>query len=173
VLNADSRLYSNDFRAAEQLYALLTQVAGRAGRGGTQGEVLVQTEFPHHPLYAALCRQDYRSFADSALAERRQAGFPPFVYQALLRAEAPQLATTLEFLVEAARKGQALDARVTLYDPVPAALPRRAGRERAQLLVQSESRQQLRAFLEAWHKLLSSARATRVRWSLDIDPLDF
>ena len=173
VLNADSRLYSNNFRADEQLYALLTQVAGRAGRGGTQGEVLVQTEFPHHPLYGALCQQDYRAFADSALAERRQAGFPPFVYQALLRAEAPRLATTLEFLDEAARKGQTLDARVTLYDPVPAALPRRAGRERAQLLVQSKSRQQLRAFLDAWHAMLSSTRATRVRWSLDIDPLDF
>ena len=173
VLNADSRLYSNDFRADEQLYALLTQVAGRAGRGGIQGEVLVQTEFPHHPLYAALCRQDYRAFADSALAARRQAGFPPFVYQALLRAEAPQLATALAFLEQAARKGKALDAGVTIYDPVPAALPRRAGRERAQLLVQSESRQQLRIFLSAWHGALSGLGATRARWSLDVDPLDF
>ncbi len=173
VLNADSRLYSDDFRAAEQLYALLTQVAGRAGRGGVQGEVLVQTEFPHHPLYAALCRQDYRAFADSALAERRQAGFPPFVYQALLRAEAPQLATALDFLDEAVRKGRAIDPDVTLYDPVPAALPRRAGRERGQLLVQSVSRQQLRAFLAAWHGALSGVRAARARWSLDVDPLEF
>lgn len=173
VLNPDSRLYSDDFRATERLYALLTQVAGRAGRGGVQGEVLIQTEFPHHPLYAALCRQDYRAFADSALIERRQAGFPPFVYQALLRAEAPRLATALEFLAEAAGKGRALDAGMTLYDPVPAALPRRAGRERAQLLVQSESRQQLRAFLEAWHSSLARARAARARWSLDVDPLDF
>jgi primosomal protein N' (replication factor Y) len=173
VLNADSRLYSNDFRAAERLYALLTQVAGRAGRGGVQGEVLVQTEFPHHPLYAALCRQDYRAFADSALAERRQAGFPPFVYQALLRAEAPQLATALAFLAQAAHKGKAVDTGVTIYDPVPAALPRRAGRERAQLLVQSESRQRLRTFLAAWHSALSDLRATRARWSLDVDPLDF
>ncbi len=173
VLNADSRLYSDDFRAAERLYALLTQVAGRAGRGGVQGEVLIQTEFPHHPLYAALCRQDYRAFANSALIERQQAGFPPFVYQALLRAESPQLATALEFLAEAARKGRALAASVTLYDPVPAALPRRAGRERAQLLVQSESRQRLRVFLEAWHSSLSSTGAARARWSLDVDPYDF
>ncbi|HET9404154.1 MAG TPA: primosomal protein N' [Burkholderiales bacterium] len=173
VLNADSRLYSSDFRAAEQLYALLTQVAGRAGRSGVQGEVLIQTEFPHHPLYAALCRQDYRAFADGALAERKQAGFPPFVYQALLRAEAPQLATALAFLAQAARKGKGLDAGVTIYDPVPAALPRRAGRERAQLLVQSESRQQLRTFLAAWRGGLSDLRATRARWSLDVDPLDF
>jgi primosomal protein N' (replication factor Y) len=173
VLNADGRLYSDDFRAAERLYALLTQVAGRAGRGGVQGEVLIQTEFPLHPLYAALCRQDYRAFADGALAERRQAGFPPFVHQVLLRAEAPRLATALAFLDAAAERGRAIDAGVTLYDPVPAALPRRAGRERAQLLVQSASRQRLRAFVAIWHGALSQRRAARARWSLDVDPLDF
>ena len=173
VLNADSQLYSSDFRAAERLFALLTQVAGRAGRGGTQGEVLIQTEFPHHPLYAALRSQDYRAFADDALAERRQAGFPPFVHQALLRAEAPRLATALEFLGEAARLGKALDEHVTAYDPVPAALPRRAGRERAQLLVQAASRQHLRDFLGAWHDALARSLTTRARWSIDVDPLEF
>jgi len=173
VLNADGQLYSSDFRAAERLFALLTQVGGRAGRGGIQGEVLIQTEFPHHPLYAALRLHDYRAFADSALAERRQAGFPPFVYQALLRAEAPRLATALEFLAEAARKGREFEAGVTVYDPVPAALPRRAGRERAQLLVQSSSRQRLRDFLSAWHDALARVRVTRARWALDVDPLEF
>ena len=173
VLNADSQLYSSDFRAAERLFALLTQVSGRAGRGGVQGEVLIQTEFPQHPLYAALRRQDYRAFADGALAERRQAGFPPAVHQALLRAEAPRLATALEFLAAAARRGKALGARVTIYDPVPAALPRRAGRERAQLLVQSASRTELRRFLAAWRDALGQSRATRARWALDVDPLEF
>jgi primosomal protein N' (replication factor Y) len=173
VLNADSRLYSNDFRAAEHLYALLTQVAGRAGRGGVRGQVLIQTEFPHHPLYAALMRQDYRAFAESALAERREAGFPPFVHQALLRAEAPRLAAALAFLEDAARRARALDAGIALYDPVPAAMPRRAGRERAQLLVQSASRPRLRDFLSAWHGSLSAMRAPRARWSLDVDPIDF
>jgi primosomal protein N' (replication factor Y) (superfamily II helicase) len=173
VLNADSQLYSGDFRAAERLFALLSQVGGRAGRGGIQGEVLIQTEFPHHPLYAALREQDYRAFADSALAERRQAGFPPFVYQALLRTEAPRLATAIEFLAEAARKGRKFDLGVTVYDPVPAALPRRAGRERAQLLVQSSSRSRLRDFLGAWHDALAQAGVTRARWALDVDPLDF
>jgi len=173
VLNADSQLYSSDFRAAERLFALLTQVAGRAGRGGIQGEVLIQTEFPHHPLYAALRSQDYRAFADDALAERRQAGFPPFVHQALLRAEAPRLATALEFLAEAARRGRALDEHVTAYDPVPAALPRRAGRERAQLLVQAASRQRLRDFLGAWRNALAHTVTTRARWSIDVDPLEF
>src|SRR5262245_48937238 len=142
VLNADSQLYSSDFRADERLFALLTQVSGRAGRGGVQGEVLIQTEFPGHPLYAALRLQDYRAFADTVLAERRQAGFPPAVHQALLRAEAPRLATALEFLAGAARRGEALGARVTIYDPVPAALARRAGRGRAQLLVQARSREE-------------------------------
>jgi primosomal protein N' (replication factor Y) len=173
VLNADGQLYSGDFRAAERLFALLTQVGGRAGRGGTQGEVLIQTEFPHHPLYSALREQDYRAFADSALAERRQAGFPPFVYQALLRAEATRLAAALEFLAEAARKGREFDSGVTVYDPVPAALPRRAGRERAQLLVQSTSRRRLHEFLSAWHQALAQVRVTRARWALDIDPLEF
>lgn len=173
VLNADSRLYSNDFRAAERLFALLTQVAGRAGRGGTQGEVLIQTEFPQHPLYAALARQDYRAFADEALAERRQAGFPPFVHQALLRAEAPRLAAALEFLANAAHLGRSIGAQVSIYDPVPAAMPRRAGRERAQLLAQSESRARLQQFLHAWRERLEPGRPSRVRWSLDVDPLEF
>jgi primosomal protein N' (replication factor Y) len=173
VLNADSRLYSDDFRAAEHLYALLTQVAGRAGRGGIQGEVLVQTEFPAHPLYDALRRQDYRAFAEAALAERRQAGFPPFVHQALLRAEAPKLGTALEFLDEAARGGKSIDTRVSVYDPVPAAMPRRAGLERAQLLVQSTSRPALREFLGAWQAVLTAPRSARARWSLDVDPLEF
>ena len=105
VVNADALLYSADVRAAERLYALLTQVAGRAGRGDIRGTVLIQTEFPGHPLYEALKRHDYRAFADGLLAERRQAGFPPFVHQALLRAEAPQLGVALEFLGAAARRG--------------------------------------------------------------------
>lgn len=173
VLNADSQLYGSDFRAAERLFALLTQVAGRAGRGGVQGEVLIQTEFPEHPLYAALRDQDYRVFADAVLAERRQTGFPPFVHQALLRAEAPRLATALQFLAEAARRGKALDPHLTTYDPVPAALTRRAGRERAQLLVQSASRRRLREFLDAWRNALASSVSTKARWSIDVDPLEF
>jgi primosomal protein N' (replication factor Y) len=173
VVNADSLLYSADFRAPERLFALLTQVAGRAGRGTTQGRVLIQTEFPGHPLYEALKRHDYRAFADKLLAERRQAGFPPFVHQALLRAEAPRLATALEFLAAAERQARHIVPAVTVYDPVPAAMPRRAGRDRAQLLVQSESRPRLQRFLRAWWRELSGRRTTRARWSLDVDPLEF
>jgi len=173
VLNADSLLYSTDFRAPERLYALLTQVAGRAGRGDKRGEVMIQTEFPRHPLYEALRRQDYASFAAAALTERRQAGFPPFVHQALLRAEAAGLETSLAFLDDAARAGKALSQHVVIYDPVPAGMVRRAGRERAQLLVQAASRSRLREFLGKWYERLSAAPSTRARWSLDVDPVEF
>ena len=173
VVNADSLLYSADFRAAERLFALLTQVAGRAGRGATRGIVLIQTEFPGHPLYQALKRHDYPAFAEALLAERRQAGFPPFFHQALLRAEAPRLATALEFLATAARRAKRLAPPVTIYEPVPAAMPRRAGRERAQLLVQCDTRARLQQFLERWYRALAAERVTRARWTLDVDPLEF
>ena len=173
VVNADSLLYSTDFRAPERLFTLLTQVAGRAGRGDMQGEVLIQTEFPRHALYAALQRQDYAAFARNLLAERQQAGFPPFVYQALLRAEAPKLETALAYLARAARLARTLAQGVTIYDPVHAGMVRLAGRERAQLLVQAESRARLQGFLAAWHARLAAEPATRARWSLDVDPLEF
>jgi primosomal protein N' (replication factor Y) (superfamily II helicase) len=172
VLNADSMLYSADFRAAERLYALLTQVAGRAGRGASQGEVLIQTEYPDHPLYAALRAQDFPRFADRLLAERRQARFPPFVHQALLRAEAGEIARALEFLHDARQLGQTIGANVQLFDPVPAVLVRLAGRERAQLLVQADSRPELHAFLRTWRARLAQEKSTRVRWALDVDPLE-
>jgi primosomal protein N' (replication factor Y) len=171
VLNADSMLYSADFRAAERLYALLTQVAGRAGRGEAQGEVLIQTEFPEHPLYAALRAQDLAHFARVLLAERQQARFPPFVHQALLRAEAPELATALAFLEHAKERGREFDTQVELYDPVPATMVRLAGRERAQLLVQCASRSELHAFLRKWRERLAE-KSNPARWALDIDPIE-
>lgn len=173
VLNADSALYSTDFRAAERLYAQLMQVAGRAGRSDVRGQVLVQTEFPDHPLYRALCENDYAAFARAQLAERRQAGLPPFVHQALLRAEAPRLATALEFLADAAALARGLRQAVTIYDPVEASMRRLAGRERAQLLVQAGSRRRLQAFLQAWHDKLAAQAPRKVRWTLDVDPLEF
>ena len=173
VVNADGMLYSNDFRAAERLYALLTQVAGRAGRGDQQGEVLVQTEFSDHPLYAALRDQDFDTYARSLLAERQQAGFPPYVHQALLRAEARTVDVALQFLTQAARSAHHLKPAVTVYDPVPANMMRKSGRERAHLLVQSPSRADLRAFLNAWRPHLAEAASTAARWSLDVDPAEF
>lgn len=173
VINADSMLYSSDFRAPERLFALLSQVAGRAGRGAARGEVLIQTEFPRHPLYMALRELSYAAFARSLLAERKQAGFPPFVYQALLRAEAPQLDTALAVLARAAQLGRDLSRQVIIYDPVPAGMMRLAGRERAQLLVQADSRARLQKFLSDWHGKLAAETSSRARWSLDVDPLEF
>ena len=172
VLNADAMLYSADFRASERLYALLTQVSGRAGRGEAQGEVLIQTEFPQHPLYAALCRQDFEGYAEALLDERRTAGFPPFVHQVLLRAEAPEVDTALAFLDHAKEIGRALQGEVELYDPVPASMVRLAGRERAQLLVQARSRPRLHAFLEAWRDMLAAEKSSVARWALDVDPIE-
>lgn len=173
IVNADSLLYNSDVRASERLYALLTQVAGRAGRAQTAGEVLIQTDFPNHPLYRALKEQDFAEYARTLLEERRQGGFPPYVHQALLRAEAAKLDTALAYLTRAARIGRDLSTHVTIYDPVPAAMPRLAGRERAQLLVQSRSRTRLQAFLKGWNARLSSKAWRRARWSLDVDPLEF
>jgi primosomal protein N' (replication factor Y) (superfamily II helicase) len=172
IVNADSALYGADFRAAERLYALLTQVAGRAGRGDLPGEVLIQTEFPEHGLYDAVCRQDYAAFARDALGERRQAQFPPFGFQALLRAEATRREAVDGYLTQAARTGMALGFAAEIFDPVPAVVARVAGRERGQLLVQSASRGELQRFLSAWYPHLTNAASRAVRWSLDVDPLD-
>jgi primosomal protein N' (replication factor Y) len=172
VLNADGMLYSADFRAAERLYALLTQVAGRAGRGESQGEVLIQTEFPEHPLYAALKAQDVHRFSSQLLAERGMSGFPPFVHQALLRAEAASVDTALEFLHAARTMGLESAEDVRLYDAVPAGMVRLAGRERAQLLVQSDSRSALHAFLREWCPRLAAFKSTPARWTLEVDPVE-
>ena len=175
VLGADAALFAADWRAPERLFAQLMQVAGRAGRADLPGEVLIQTQFPEHPLYAALVRHDYPAFAAAQLEERRQAGFPPYAYQAMLRAEAPQMADAIAFLATArAWPAAAGHADVTLYDPVPMRLARLANLERAQLLVESPSRRALQAFLCGWGELLDAIKApSRLRWHLEVDPLEF
>jgi primosomal protein N' (replication factor Y) len=172
IVNPDNALYSADFRAAERLFQQLMQVAGRAGRADRAGEVLLQTRFPAHPVYEALQRQDYSGFADALLAERKSAGFPPFVYQAVLRAESVSPSSVTTFLEAAARVGAGHADGVTLYDPVPAAVERVAGHFRAQLLVQAPGRAALQRFLRAWLPLLAEGKPARVRWAIDVDPLD-
>lgn len=172
ILNADAMLYSADFRASERLFALLTQVAGRAGRRQAQGEVLVQTEFPEHGLYAAFRAQDYGRFAENELRHRAEAGFPPFVYQALLRAEARELPTALAFLEHARSIAGPTTDGIQLFDPVPATMVRLAGRERAQLLVQSRLRSELHAFLRSWREALTLDKSHSARWLLEVDPVE-
>jgi primosomal protein N' (replication factor Y) len=172
VLNADAALVSTDYRASERLFSVLAQVAGRAGRREQPGEVLVQTRYPSHPLYAALAAHDYAGYAESQLEERRVAGFPPFVFEAALRAEAKKLETAMRFLADAAALVEA-PAEVRVYDPVPHVITRRAGFERARLLMQSPSRPALQAYLAALSEALFEHSPRSVRWHLDVDPIEF
>lgn len=171
ILNSDASLYSTDFRAAEYLFSQLMQVAGRAGRANITGEVLIQTKFPGHPLYHALRRHNYETLAQTLLTERKVASFPPFAYQALLRAEAPKLETALDFLASAAMSWPA--GNVEMFDPVPAQMARLKGMERAHLLVQSSSRKELHKFLTSWRTKLDKLSIRNTRWVLDVDPFEF
>ncbi len=172
VVDSDCALYSVDFRASERLFSLLTQVSGRAGRAGEPGEVLIQTDFPTHPLYAAVAAHDYTAFADAALEERRLARFPPFAHLALLRAESQHAGEAIAFLRNAAKLARPLGGKVEVFDPVPAPLERRAGFVRAQLLVRAASRAALQPFLHRWKAALDATAERKVRWSLDVDPQD-
>ena len=173
VLNPDGALYSSDFRASEKLFAQLVQVAGRAGRADKPGEVLIQTAFPDHPLFRALREHDYDTWAKTLLAERQSAGFPPFMYQVMLRAEAKNETHMYTFLQQARDAAIELAMPVDIYGVVPAAMPRRANHFLAQLLVQSEARKPLQQFLREWRPLLDGLPAQKLRWSLDVDPMDF
>jgi len=172
VLNADTALLSTDYRAPERLFSVLVQVAGRAGRREQPGEVLVQTRYPAHPLFAALARHDFAGFAAAQLADRKAAGFPPFVFEAALRAEAPKLEGALAFLREATASVEA-PAEVRVFDPVAHIITRRAGFERAQVLIQSASRPALQSFLSNLSQQLFASPQRAVRWHLDVDPIEF
>ena len=177
AINPDGALFSSDFRAAERLFALLMQAAGRAGRDAAQAarsEMWIQTANPAHPLYQALVKHDFEAFAASQLDERRRAGLPPFSSLALLRAEAREAAVATAFLQAAAEAGAGLTEAVTVYPPVPPAVPRVAGIERMQMLVESASRPALQRFLSAWLPVLHGLRPRHkglARWAIDVDPL--
>uniref|UniRef100_UPI00258ECFDD primosomal protein N' n=1 Tax=Thauera sp. TaxID=1905334 RepID=UPI00258ECFDD len=174
VIGADASLHAADFRAPERLFQQLMQVGGRAGRGTLPGTVLIQTEYPGHPLYQHLGRHDFDAFARMALQERRSAGFPPFTHQAMLRADAPALDDAVEFLRHARRLAEALAPEgLRLYDPVPMRMTRLARRERAQLLIEADLRGLLQAFLLSWIEMLYRQRTAReLRWQIDVDPLE-
>lgn len=173
VVGADAALLSADYRAGERLFAQLMQVAGRAGRAEHPGQVLVQTAFAQHPLYQALIRHDYPAYAARALRERREADFPPFVRQAMLRAEAGSDQAAQAFLEAARAEALALASGVTVFDPAPALLARVAHKARWQLLVQSRARQRLQDFLGPWVERLRALPARGVNWVVDVDPIEF
>jgi len=173
IVDADQGLFGVDFRSNERMAQLILQVAGRAGRADKPGQVAIQTHHPDHPLLQILVNQGYAAFAAAALAERQAAALPPFTFQALLRADAKEPHLPQAFLQTAQELGVALAGGVELWGPVPAPMERRAGRFRAQLLVQAEQRQTLHGFLDRWVAQLEEMKEGRqVRWSLDVDPQD-
>ena len=174
VLNADQGLFSTDFRAAERLAQTIVQVAGRAGRASRPGEVLIQTEYPEHPLLSGLLTGGYEAFASAALEERRSAAWPPFSRLAALRASATEAETAIRFLEAARRATRTLNTgAVRLLGPAPAAMARRADRHHAQLLLESADRGALHRMLDHWLPVVEALpEARRVRWALDVDPLE-
>ena len=174
VLNADQGLFGTDFRASERLAQSIVQVAGRAGRAMRPGEVLIQTACPEHPLLVRLLSGGYEAFAAAALEERAAARWPPFSHLAVLRAESAERAAALAFLNAARELALGLGPRgIELLGPAPAAMERRAGRHRAQLLIEAGRRGSLKRLLDELMPLIEALPAgRRVRWSIDVDPLD-
>ena len=188
AVNPDGALYASDFRAPERLFALLMQAAGRAGRDAASGatsEMWVQTQYPQHPLFAALKLHDYPGFAAEQLKERSEAGLPPFSHLALLRAEARTqeaaqgfLAAVADAAAESLAQGELAGAfdTVTWYPAVPLTVQRVANIERAQMLLESPSRVALQRVLAACQPILHALRASPehravLRWAIDVDPL--
>ncbi|WP_308084345.1 primosomal protein N' [Neisseria polysaccharea] len=171
VLNADGSLYSADFRAPERLFAELMQVSGRAGRADKPGKVLIQTQLPEHPVFAAVKAQDYAVFAKNELNERQMFAMPPFGFQTAVRADAPRVADAMEFL-NAAKETLAplLPASVSQFGAAPMLMVRLAERERAQIFLESTSRQDLHRAVSLWVQVLQQNRDGKIRWSVDVDP---
>lgn len=170
VLNADGSLYSADFRAPERLFAELIQVSGRAGRADKPGKVLIQTQLPEHPVFAAVKVQDYAVFAENELNERQMFAMPPLGFQTAIRADAPRVADAMEFL-NAAKETLAplLPESVSQFGAAPMLMVRLAERERAQIFLESTSRQDLHRAVSLWVQVLQQNRDGKIRWSVDVD----
>ena len=170
VLNADGSLYSADFRAPERLFAELMQVSGRAGRADKPGKVLIQTQLPEHPVFAAVKAQSYAVFAENELNERQMFSMPPFGFQTAVRADAPRVADAMEFL-NAAKETLAplLPESVSQFGAAPMLMVRLAERERAQIFLESTSRQDLHRAVSLWVQVLQQNRDGKIRWSVDVD----
>lgn len=174
ILDADGGLFSADFRASERTAQLLLQVAGRAGRANQAGEVLIQTYNPQHVLLQHLLAHDYEKFAETLLNERQIAALPPYTYLALLRAEAKSQQYSLQFLQQVHQLAKNININnIDLFEPVPSLMERKAGFHRAQLLLQAKQRNHLHQLLkQLTPQITALPLARRVRWSLDIDPME-
>jgi len=176
ILDADGGLFGSDFRSSEQMGQLITQVSGRAGREKRHGEVVIQTHNPDHPLLITLLKAGYPAFAEVAMNERKLAQLPPYSRLALIRADAIDPQITIKFLSEVsviALQLTTTDNTIEILGPVPSPMEKRAGRYRAQLLFQSTQRKALHTLLETLTIKVDKLKSARkVRWSLDVDPMD-
>jgi primosomal protein N' (replication factor Y) len=172
ILDVDGGLFSHDFRAGERTAQMIVQVAGRAGREERPGQVLLQTRQPDHPLLRKLIREGYPVFAAAALLERYEAGLPPYSYQALWRADASDEESPTQLLTRLVELAST-QAEVLALGPVPAPMYKQAGRFRQQLLLQSAKRKPLHELVDFLIRQIPNLpEAKKVRWSVDIDPLD-
>ncbi|WP_114654217.1 primosomal protein N' [Polynucleobacter necessarius] len=184
VLDADSRLYSADFGAAERLFAQLVQVAGRAGRSGSSsdagGDIYIETQYPESPVFQYLLRHDVDGFLAFTASEREEAKLPPYSYQALIHAEGKSLDKAIQFLLELKARMRSkgmLTKELKAYDPVPKPVMRVAGSERAQLLIESTNRKTLQETLEMIDQDLRQdstgriSKTSRIRWLVERDPI--
>jgi primosomal protein N' (replication factor Y) len=174
VIDTDSALHSPDFRASERLFSQLMQVSGRAGRADKAGQVIIQTQFPEHALFNALRAQDYASYANAMLQERKQVQFPPLVFTALVRAEANEFVLVQHFLNHVFKLARGMNNDVMVYDPIRPQMERLKGMERGYILMQANQRAALQHVLQNLVcQLRGLAVTAKVRWAVDVDPLEF
>ena len=173
IVDADQGLHSPEFRAPERMAQLILQVAGRAGRAEQPGEVYIQTHHPDHLQLLTLIHSGYPAFAQSLLAEREETGLPPFTAMALFRAEAVNRQAPLDFLRQINDQLRPFaDQPIQLFGPLPAPMEKRAGRYRAQLIVSAATRPALQQFLAKVMPVADAIKGNKIRWSIDVDPID-
>ena len=172
VLGADNALYSTDLRASERLFSQLMQVGGRAGRGRLKGEVLIETNFPNHPIFQAVKSNDYEAFANNLLDERKPLDLPPFSYSAILKAESKKLALIETFTNDIAEWGEQISSAVQIFGPVRPVMERVKGFERINIHVQSLERKNIQNMLNIWlQQIKQHPLANKLKWSIDVDPI--
>jgi len=175
ILDADSGLYSADFRGSERVAQLMTQVAGRAGRDKKPGKVLLQSYSPDHPQIEELINGSYESFAKNLLKERKSVKSPPFAFQAKIQAESANSYISRDFiknLINNLKKSKAFPKDIRVVGPLPAIMEKKSGVYRWELNTLSSSRKSLHQFLDLVQASLYSPKTSKkVRWSIDVDPL--
>ena len=175
IVDADSGLFSADFRGSERVAQLMTQVAGRAGRDKKPGRVLLQTYCPEHPQIEELITGSYERFSRNLIIERKAAKSPPFSFQAKIQAESPNTFVSRDFildLLESAMKIKKLPKGLRVIGPLPAVMEKKSGVYRWEINIFSESRKSLHEFLDLTQTILYlPSTSKKVRWSIDIDPI--